>query len=184
MYCVHIVLWRVRVAPPINVGSGSDDRILLAAQLQPVLITDVHSAIAIPHIKQSRHTTIHTESMSQQSSSLTAYSWNTHCNCRHSQLALTITLWLTALHRSDFHIDTDLLQARSDCTRTDTTIHSRNHTKLLWSITSTARVSYRRLLKHFSAVLPELHWLPYWHSYAHWLLSEYLSLSTSRAITD
>jgi hypothetical protein len=30
--------------------------------------------------------------MSQQSSSPTAYSWNTRCNCRHSQLALTITL--------------------------------------------------------------------------------------------
>jgi hypothetical protein len=30
---------------------------------------------------------------------------------------------------------------------------------LLCPITSTARVSYHRLLKHFSAVLPELHWL-------------------------
>jgi hypothetical protein len=46
------------------VGSESDDWILLAAQLQPVLITDIHSAIAIPHVQQSLFTTIHTESIS------------------------------------------------------------------------------------------------------------------------
>jgi hypothetical protein len=80
-----------------------------------------YSATAIPHVQQSLFATIHTESMNQQSSSLTAYSLNTQCNCRHSQLALyNYTL--------------------------------QSHYASL--------ADYRRLLKHFSAALPELHY--YW----------------------
>jgi hypothetical protein len=37
-------------------GSSSDDWILLALRLQPLLITLNHNAIAIPHTLQSRHT--------------------------------------------------------------------------------------------------------------------------------
>jgi hypothetical protein len=58
-----------------------------------------YSAIAIPHIQRSLFTLMHPESISQQSSSLTAYSWNTQCNCRHSQLALyNYTLAFALLH--------------------------------------------------------------------------------------
>jgi hypothetical protein len=60
------ILWRVRVAPPIIVGSGSDDWILLAAHITISLnYSNSYSAIAIPHIEQYLHTTIHTESMSR-----------------------------------------------------------------------------------------------------------------------
>jgi hypothetical protein len=137
------ILWRVRIAPPINVGSGSDDWILLAAHITTCLnYSHLYSAIAIPHIEQSLHTTIHTVSF-QQSTSITAYSWNTQCNCRHSQLALTITLcntlihythWLTSIVFSLLHThwlahwhwlhnyltDTDLLYCLN---YTDSTIH-------------------------------------------------------------
>jgi hypothetical protein len=41
-------------------GSSSDDWILLALWLQPLVITVTHSAIAIPHILQSLFTLIHT----------------------------------------------------------------------------------------------------------------------------
>jgi hypothetical protein len=94
-YLGHVyVLW---VAPPINVGSGSDDRIYLAAHITTCLnYTYSYSAIAIPHIEQSLLTLIH-RGYFQQSSSPTAYSSNTHCNCRHSQLALTITLCNTLI---------------------------------------------------------------------------------------
>jgi hypothetical protein len=37
-------------------GSSSDDWILLALRLQPLLITLNHKAIAIPHTLQSPHT--------------------------------------------------------------------------------------------------------------------------------
>jgi hypothetical protein len=77
--------------------------------------------------------------MSQQSSSPTAYSMNTHCNCRHSQLALTITLWLTALRWSITHWYAD-----SYCLLTTAHVQhtkSLNHTPILHRpIISTARV--------------------------------------------
>jgi hypothetical protein len=73
---------------------------LAAAQFTTCLnYTHSYSAIAIPHIQQSRHTIIHTESMNPQSSSPTAYSWNTRIPRRHSQLALyNYTLAFALLH--------------------------------------------------------------------------------------
>jgi hypothetical protein len=125
----------------IIVGSGSDDWILLAAQLHPFLNTVIHSAIAIPHIEQSLFTTIHTVYV-QQSSSPTAHSLNTQLHWRHSQLALTITLWLTALRWSITHW-------YADC-------DSRTHTILL-------ALRFIPAITLCSTVLPELHWFPYWH---------------------
>jgi hypothetical protein len=96
-------------------GSSSDDWILLAAQLQPLLITLIHSAIAIPHILQSLFTLIHWVYF-QQSSSPTAYSLNTLTALMHWLLALRLHSDL--LHYADsLHITTltttDLIQSQS-----------------------------------------------------------------------
>jgi hypothetical protein len=48
-------------------GSSSDDWILLAVRLQPLLVTLTHSAIAIPHTLQSLHIVIHTAYFQQSS---------------------------------------------------------------------------------------------------------------------
>jgi hypothetical protein len=84
------ILWRVRVAPPINVGSGSDDWIFyLAAHITTCLnYSHSYSAIAMPHIQQSLFTTIHTESISSSLHLRLLTPATLDCNCRHSQLAL------------------------------------------------------------------------------------------------
>jgi hypothetical protein len=122
---------------------------LLAAHITTCLnYTHSYSTIAIPQIQQSLFTTIHTVYF-QESSSPTAYSWNTQCNCRHSQLAL-YNYTLQSHYASLAH--------------------------------------YRRLLKHFSAALPELLYTgySYEHSntgsllvfYAHWLLTDSMLTSS------
>jgi hypothetical protein len=162
-----IILWHVRVPSLIIVGSRSDDWILLAARLQYLLITDIHSAIAIQHLQQSLFTTIHTVYV-PQSSSPTAHSLNAQLHWRHSQLALTITLcntlihythWLTSIVFSLLHTHTVVRLPHSHYTACNT-IHSRNHDASLADYFNCSR----RILKHFSAVLPELHSFPYWHS--------------------
>jgi hypothetical protein len=132
MYCDVFVFRHV-----IIVGSGSDDWILLEPQLQPVLITVIPSDIAIPHIRQSLFTLMHRVYF-QQSSSPTAYSLNTQLHWRHLQLALTITLWLTALRWSITHWYADCYSRTHSLVRFPhshytacTMIHSRNHTMLL-----------------------------------------------------
>jgi hypothetical protein len=133
--------------------------LLAAAHITTCLnCTHSSSAIAIPHVQQPRFTLIHRVYI-QQSSSPTAYSLNTRCNCRHSQLALyNYTL--------------------------------QSHYASL--------ADYRRLLKHFSGALPELHYttlaplhwlvllttLTWCSTHTDWLVAPLRSLKYNSSHTD
>jgi hypothetical protein len=71
-------------------GSSSDDWILLADQLQPLLITIHHSAIAIPHTLQSLHVVIHTVYFQQSS--------------LHLNLHITSSIYDTWYHYTDLSL--------------------------------------------------------------------------------
>jgi hypothetical protein len=68
-------------------GSSLDDWILLALQLQPLLVTLSHNPIAILHILQSLHT--NPVSPFPPVSTITLSLWINHPNLHHSLTALT-----------------------------------------------------------------------------------------------
>jgi hypothetical protein len=75
-------------------GSSSDDWILLALLLQPLVITLIHSAIAIPHILQS--TAAHALGFSVSTSRLLATGLNSETSTSNHYevfLSLLVSLW-------------------------------------------------------------------------------------------
>jgi hypothetical protein len=82
-------------------GSSSDDWILLAVWLQPLVITLNHNAIAITHILQSLHILIHTVYFQQSSLQNFHYEliFTTDCNAytmAHISLPISTSQVLTS----------------------------------------------------------------------------------------